>query len=59
MKLKLRVDSLLVVNLWIHSSYDTHDDCRGHTRSIMSLVKGPVLSLSLKQKSNVKISTKW
>ena len=57
MNLTLRMDSLLVVDLWIYSSYNAHDYCRGHTGFMVSLGKGGVLSLSLKHNMNVKIST--
>ena len=43
MKLKLRVESLSVVGLWIDSSYNTHNNFRGCTGVIMSLVRGDVL----------------
>ena len=57
MKLLLRVESLLVVNWLIYVSYNTNDDCRGHIGCMVSLVKGGVLILPLKQNFNVKSST--
>ena len=56
-KLMLRVGSFSVVNWCIYLSYITHDAFRSHTGSIMSLVKGGIISLSLKQKTKVNIST--
>ena len=53
-KLTLKLDSLLVVNWWIYSSYNTHDACMDHTVCMMSLGKGVVLGSSLKQKLNMK-----
>ena len=57
MNLTLIADSLLVVNLWIDASYNTHNDCRGYKWCMMSLGKGVVLSSFLKQKLNAKSST--
>ena len=57
MKLTLIVDSLLEVNWWIDTSYNTHDCCRGHTGCMMSLGKGVDLSSSVKQKIKVNSST--
>ena len=56
-KLTLRVNSLLVTNGWIYEYYNTHDYCRGHTGTMKILGKGSVVSLSLNQRLNVKIST--
>ena len=55
MNLTFMVDSFSVVNWWVDSSYNTHDACRVHTRWMMILVKGSILSSSLKQNINVKI----
>ena len=54
MQLWLRVDSLLVVNLWIYDSYDTHDNCRVHKEYMMVIGKEDVLILSLKHNLNLK-----
>ena len=48
-KFTSRVLSVSVVNWWVDASYNTRNDCRGHTGTMMSLGKGGVLSLSLKK----------
>ena len=58
-KLTLRVDYLLVVNLWIYASYNTHGDCRGHTGCMMRIGKGAVLISYIKHNLKVKSSIEW
>ena len=53
MKLTLTVEDLRTIKWWVDSSYNIHDDCRGHTGAMMSFGKGAVLSFSKKQKLNV------
>ena len=55
MKLKSRVNFFSVVNWWIYVSYNTPDDCRGHTGIMMSLGKRAVLTSSLKHKLKMNI----
>ena len=43
-KIKLMVESLSVVNWWVYTSYNTHDNCRVHIGFIMSLGRVKVLS---------------
>lgn len=57
MKLTLSADSLSIIKWWINASHQIHDDCRGHTRSMMTLGRGSVLSYSRKHKINVKSTT--
>ena len=57
MKLILRVYSLLAANWWVDASYNTHDDYRGNTGSMMSLGKGGILGSYMKQKLKVNIYT--
>ena len=58
-KITLRINSLDVVRWLIDASYNTHENCRGHTGVTMSLGQGVVLILSLHQKLNLKSSTEW
>jgi hypothetical protein len=54
MKLTLKVDSLSILNWFIDSSHQIHDDCKGHTGAGLTLGKGAVLSKSGGQKGNTK-----
>jgi hypothetical protein len=53
----LRTDRLNIIKWWVDASFATHDDCRGHTGSTMSLGKGSIMGMSKKQKSNTRSST--
>ena len=55
--LTLSVDSLSSIKWYINGSHQIHDDCRGHTGSIMTLGQGAISSTSRKQKLNTKSST--
>ena len=57
MKLAFGVESLSVVSCCIDSSYNTHGDCGGYTRVMMSLSRDAVISYPLKQKLNMNSST--
>ena len=57
MKLTLTADDLYVVKWWLDVSYKIHDDCKGHTGAVVTLVKGTVTSFSIKQKIHGKSST--
>ena len=57
LNLTLSVDSLSSINWFIDGSHQIHDDCRGHTGSIMTLGRGAISSTSRKQKINTKSST--
>ena len=54
MKLTLRVDSLDIMNWFIDSSHQIHEDCKGHTGAALTLGKGAVLSKSSGQTGNTK-----
>jgi hypothetical protein len=53
----LKAESLDVIKWWVDASFDTHDNCRGHTGATMSLGKGSVIGMSRKQKINNRSST--
>lgn len=55
--LTLSVDSLSSIKWYIDGSHQIHDDCRGHTGSIMTLGQGAIASTSRKQKINTKSLT--
>ena len=55
LKLILSSSGMAVVKWWVHASYGVYEYCRGHTGSMVSLVKLMVSSFSNK-KINVKIS---
>ena len=55
--LTLSVDSLSQIKWYIDGSHQIHDDCRGHTGSLMTLGNGAISSTSRKQKINTKSST--
>ena len=42
---------------WIHATYATHHDTRGHTGGIISMVQGMIHEKSSKQQINTKKST--
>ena len=50
MKLTISVDSLSIVKWLVDASYNTHNDCKGHTGYMMTLVEG-----SVTKQLNVKI----
>ena len=54
LKLRLSVDSMSTIDWWVDASYNTHDDCKGHTGMMMSLGRGAPISSSRKQKLNVR-----
>ena len=59
MKLTISVETLSNIKwLVVDASYNTHEDCKGHTGGMMSLGKGAVLSKSTKQKLNTRSLTK-
>ena len=43
---------------WDNGSHGTHFGCKGHSGGCMTLGSGMVISGSLKQKLNIRISTK-
>ena len=57
MKLTLSIDDMNTVRWWVDASDRTHEDCKGHTGSMMSLGKGAAISGSRKIKINTKSST--
>ena len=54
MKLTLKVDSMNIMNWFIYSSHQIHEDCKGHTGAALTLGKGAVLSKAGGQKGNTK-----
>lgn len=58
LRLTLSVDSLSAVTWYIDASHHTHDDCKGHTGSLLTFGHGTVISSSTKQKVPSKSSTK-
>ena len=46
-----------MVKLWEDASYNTHDDHKGHNKAMLTLGECALISVSNKQKFNVKIST--
>jgi hypothetical protein len=50
LKLTLRADSLSNIVWYVDASHQLHDDCKGHTRSILTFGKGAVTSSSTKHK---------
>jgi hypothetical protein len=56
MKLTLSVQDMSTIRWWVDSSYNVHEDCKGQTGAIMSLGSGAPISMSRKQKLNVRSS---
>ena len=54
--LTLSVDDISTIQWWVDSSYNVHPDSRGQTGAMMSLGDGAPISLSRKQKLNVRSS---
>ena len=57
MPLTLPADGTNIVKWWVDGSYAVHPDMRSQTGGTMSLVKGAIISTSIKQKMNTKSST--
>ena len=57
MKLTLRVDILNIMNWFIDSLHQIHEDCKGHTGVAMTLGEGTVLSKVSGQKGKTKSTT--
>ena len=55
--LTLEADDMTVIQWWVDASFATHPNCRSHTGATLSFGKGPVYSLSSKQKLNTRSST--
>jgi hypothetical protein len=56
-KLTLSVSDLNNIRWWVDASYNTHEDCKGHTGGTMVLGKsgkGALLRMCKKQKLNVR-----
>ncbi len=59
MKLTLSVSDLNNIRWWVDASYNTHEDCKGHTGGMMVLGKsgkGALLRMCKKQKLNMRSS---
>ena len=48
MKPTLTVDYISMARCWFDAYYNTQEDCKGHTGSMVSLGKGAVVSSSRK-----------
>ena len=57
LKLTLSADSLTNIKWYIDASHQTHDDCKGHTGSLLTFGKGATTSSSNKQNVPSKSST--
>ena len=57
LRLTLFADSLTALHWYIDASHQTHDDCKGHTGSILTFGKGATTSSSTKHKIPSKSST--
>ena len=57
LKLKLLADNLRIIRWFVDASYAIHDNCKGHTGSMMTMGSGAITSFSRKQKINGKSST--
>jgi hypothetical protein len=55
--LTLFTDSLTSIVWYVDASHQTHDDCKGHTGSILTFGHGAMTSSSIKQKVPLKSST--
>ena len=54
MNITIIIDLLSIAKWWVDTSYNTHDDCKGHIGAIMNLGEGSVISIYNKQKLDVK-----
>ena len=57
MKLTLGVDSLNILNWFIDSAHQVHEDFKGHTGGALTLGQGAVISKSSGQNMNTKSSS--
>jgi hypothetical protein len=55
--LTLEADPNFTLQWWVDASFAVHPDMRSHTGAVLSLGKGGVYSLSVRQKLNTKSST--
>ena len=55
--LTLSIDNLRIIRWFVDALYVIHDDCKGHTGSMMTLGSGAIISFSQKQKINGKSLT--
>ena len=53
----LSADDFSIVKWFVDASYAIHDDCKGHTGTMLKLGSGAMTSLSRKHKINGKSST--
>ncbi len=58
LRLTLYADSLTNIHWYVGASHQTHEDCKGHTGSLLTFGKGAMTSSSNKQKNPSKSSTK-
>ena len=57
LKLTIQPLQLNVVKWYVDATNAIHDDCKGQTGAIMTLVQGAITSFSHRQKINVESST--
>ena len=57
MKMTLSDDDMSIIKTWVDASYATHNDMKSHTGANITLGKGTIYAISLKQKLNTKSST--
>ena len=53
----LRADNANIIKWYIDSDHAVQNDVRKHSREILQILKGSIISKSIKQKLNTKIST--
>ena len=58
MKRRMKADSLSMIRWWVDASYGLHWCCKGHMGAMMSMGKGALVNISVKQKLNLGSSTK-
>ena len=58
LSLNLSAENLEIVYWYINASYAMHEDCKGHTGTMMNMNRGEATSFSRKQKTNSRSSTK-
>ena len=64
--MKQTIDDVIIIGLegegmiqsWIDASYGAHVDIRGQTSGAISMGRGTLINKSIKQKLNIKSSTK-
>ena len=55
--MRFAANNLGIIHWFVDASYAIHNDCKGHTGSMLTMEAGAVISFSRKQKLNAKSST--